>query len=188
MVATLELDEDVLGLVAELSGAPLPGDGPSWEAVTVDGLERGRGAVVQRLHHSLADGVDAVRLWRRLQSDGEPSERAGSAGERSVPPAARDTAALVTSVAAGAARMVLDPLDPAAVTHPPCSWHRCGVPSARSSVPALPASSRRFLPSAPGATNYKPAVVRRPVAMFRRPTHRAWRGRTARPRPRRGRR
>src|SRR5829696_6247798 len=110
MVATLELDEDVLGLVAELSGAPLLGDGPSWEAVTVDGLERGRGAVVERLHHSLADGVDAVRLWRRLQSDGEPSERAGSAGERSVPPAARDTAALVTSVAAaGAARIVLDP-------------------------------------------------------------------------------
>src|SRR5215218_8746220 len=109
MVATLELDEDVLGLVAELSGAPLPGDGPSWEAVTVDGLERGRGAVVQRLHHSLADGVDAVRLWRRLQSDGEPSERGGSAGKRSVPPAARDTAGLVTSVAAGAARMALDP-------------------------------------------------------------------------------
>jgi hypothetical protein len=99
----------VLGLVAELSGDPLPGDGPSWEVVTVEGLDRGRGAVVQRLHHSLADGVDAVRLWRRLLSEGEPSERGGSAGKRSVPPAARDTAGLVTSVAAGAARMALDP-------------------------------------------------------------------------------
>ena len=59
MVATLELDEDVLGLVAELSGDPLPGDGPSSEVVTVDGLERGRGAVVQSMRRAFGAFVGA---------------------------------------------------------------------------------------------------------------------------------
>jgi hypothetical protein len=130
--------EEVLGLVAELSGDPLPGDGPSWEVVTVEGLDRGRGAVVQRLHHSLADGVDAVRLWRRLLSEGEPSERGGSAGERSVPPAARAKAGPITSVAAGVARMALDPRSLATVAGAAWSW-----PPSFASRPSSEASSHR---------------------------------------------
>src|SRR5918994_77845 len=126
MVATLELDEDVLGLVAELSGDPF---GPRLgAALNVTALPMG-----DQLHLGITT-------------------------------------------------------DPPQSPTAPCSWRPCGVPSARSSVPALPASSRRSLPSVRGASNDKPAVVRRPVARFRRPTHRAWRGRTARPRPRRGRR
>jgi diacylglycerol O-acyltransferase / wax synthase len=70
--------DDLLNLVAELSADPLPADRPSWEVVVVDGLDGGAAAVVQRLHHTVADGVDAVRLWRRLLSDEQPSARSGA--------------------------------------------------------------------------------------------------------------
>ena len=45
--------------MAELSGDPLLGDGPSSEVVTVDGLERGRGAVVQSMRRAFGAFVGA---------------------------------------------------------------------------------------------------------------------------------
>jgi diacylglycerol O-acyltransferase len=35
---------------------------PLWEFTIVDGLAEGRGAIVQKVHHSVTDGVGAVRL------------------------------------------------------------------------------------------------------------------------------
>lgn len=84
--------EDLLGLVAGLGADPLPGHGPSWEVVVVDGLDGGGAAVVQRLHHSIADGVDAVRLWRRLLSAGESPRGSADPRVRSAPPVAADGA------------------------------------------------------------------------------------------------
>jgi hypothetical protein len=84
--------EDLLGLVAGLGADPLPGHGPSWEVVVVAGLDGGGAAVVQRLHHSIADGVDAVRLWRRLLSAGESPRGSADPRVRSAPPVAADGA------------------------------------------------------------------------------------------------
>src|ERR671910_755871 len=126
MVATLELDEDVLGLVAELSGDPF---GPRLGAAL--------NVTVLPMGDQLPLGINIA---------------------------------------------------PAAVTHRSvlmASMRRAFGAFVGARTPGEPAS---IPASAPGASSYKPAVVRRPVAMFRRPTHRAWRGRTARPRPRRGRR
>src|SRR5918995_3564272 len=111
MVATLELDEDVLGLVAELSGDPLPGDGPSSEVVTVDGLERGRGAVVQSQTVDTAVSL-VVGMRRRPSLAGVPVEATYPFGPR------LGAALNVTALPMGDQLHLGVNIDPAAVTHP----------------------------------------------------------------------
>ena len=41
---------------------PLRRDKPLWELIFIDGLENGRVAVVEKLHHSMADGIAAAEL------------------------------------------------------------------------------------------------------------------------------
>ena len=51
---------------------------PLWEIHVVDGLKDGRGAVIWRLHHALADGVSGtwlVELFLDSTPDGSPTMR-----------------------------------------------------------------------------------------------------------------
>jgi WS/DGAT/MGAT family acyltransferase len=52
----------LLDLVATLCGPPLDRSRPLWEFTLVEGLEGGRAAMVQRVHHTVTDGEGGLRL------------------------------------------------------------------------------------------------------------------------------
>ena len=56
----------LLDLAASLAAAPIDRARPLWELTVVEGLEGGRAAVLQRLHHSLTDGIGGMKLLRAL--------------------------------------------------------------------------------------------------------------------------
>lgn len=55
-------DRQVLDLAATLCSDAFDRSRPLWQFTIVEGLHGGRGAMVQRLHHTLADGEASVRL------------------------------------------------------------------------------------------------------------------------------
>ena len=66
----------LLDLTATLAAAPIDRARPLWELTVVEGLEGGRTAVLQRLHHTLSDGVGAMKLLRALleRTPGDPPD------------------------------------------------------------------------------------------------------------------
>lgn len=52
----------LLQLATDIASAPFVRDRPLWEFVIVDGLADGRGAMVQKLHHTITDGEGGVRM------------------------------------------------------------------------------------------------------------------------------
>ncbi len=52
----------VLDLAARLSEDPFDRARPLWQFVLIDGLEGGRGAMFQKLHHTITDGEGGIRL------------------------------------------------------------------------------------------------------------------------------
>ncbi|OCB33787.1 diacylglycerol O-acyltransferase [Mycobacterium malmoense] len=56
---------DLLELTSRLHGSLLDRHRPMWEAHLVEGLQDGRYAVYTKYHHSLMDGVSAMRLVQR---------------------------------------------------------------------------------------------------------------------------
>jgi diacylglycerol O-acyltransferase len=64
---------ELLDLVGRLHGNLLDRNRPLWEAHLVEGLEGDRFAVYTKLHHSLLDGVSALRLLQRSLST-DPAE------------------------------------------------------------------------------------------------------------------
>ena len=56
----------LLDLAAQLAAMPLDRARPLWEVTVVEGLTGGRAAVLQRLHHTLTDGVGGMKLLRSL--------------------------------------------------------------------------------------------------------------------------
>ena len=66
---------DLLELASRLHGSLLDRHRPLWEAHLVEGLEDGRYAVYTKFHHSLMDGVSALRLMQRaFTSDPDDDE------------------------------------------------------------------------------------------------------------------
>lgn len=55
-------DADVLNIAAEASVEPFDLSHPLWKFIVIDGLRGGRGAVVQKIHHSVADGEGLILL------------------------------------------------------------------------------------------------------------------------------
>src|ERR1700756_1886873 len=61
---------DLLELTSRLHGSLLDRHRPLWETHLVEGLDDGRYALYTKYHHSLMDGVSALRLMQRaLSSD-----------------------------------------------------------------------------------------------------------------------
>lgn len=66
---------DLLELASRLHGSLLDRHRPMWEAHLVEGLQDGRYAVYTKFHHSLMDGVSALRLMQRaFTSDPDDDE------------------------------------------------------------------------------------------------------------------
>ncbi len=53
---------ELLDLAALLSATPLDRSRPLWEFTLVEGLECGRAALLQRVHHTITDGVGGLKL------------------------------------------------------------------------------------------------------------------------------
>lgn len=66
---------ELLELTSRLHGSLLDRHRPLWESNLVEGLNDGRFAVYTKIHHSLLDGVSAMRMMRRsLSTDPEDHE------------------------------------------------------------------------------------------------------------------
>ena len=76
----------VLDLAAQLAAMPLDRARPLWELTIIEGLAGGRAAVLQRLHHTLTDGVGGMKLLRSLLERAQPSEREHGAPAPPPPP------------------------------------------------------------------------------------------------------
>lgn len=66
-VGTVTLDapggtDELVRCALEFCNEPFDGDRPLWEFLLVDGLADGRGAMLQRFHHTIADGVGMMRM------------------------------------------------------------------------------------------------------------------------------
>jgi diacylglycerol O-acyltransferase len=59
-------EAELQALAARILSGLLPRDRPLWDVHVVYGLENGRGALIWRLHHALADGVSGTELMRVL--------------------------------------------------------------------------------------------------------------------------
>lgn len=77
--------DDLLHLVATLSRQPFDRTRPLWEFVVVEGLADGRGAMVQRLHHTITDGEGGIRLSVQFldfeRAPAPPAEPSGPHGD-----------------------------------------------------------------------------------------------------------
>lgn len=52
----------LLDLAATIANHPFDRTRPLWEFVVIEGLEGGRAAMVQKLHHAIADGEGSIRM------------------------------------------------------------------------------------------------------------------------------
>jgi len=91
---------ELLELCSRLHSTRLAWDRPLWEAHVIEGLRDGRVAMYTKLHHSLVDGVSAMRLLAAIHSS-DPDERDMPApwAKRTRPPkAVSEQAALETNL------------------------------------------------------------------------------------------
>jgi len=65
---------ELLALVSRLHSVVLSRDRPLWETHVIEGLADGRFAIYTKLHHSLVDGISAMKLLQRSLSP-DPDER-----------------------------------------------------------------------------------------------------------------
>jgi hypothetical protein len=54
--------EDLYDLVATFIRAPFDRGRPVWEFIVIEGLEGGRAAMLQRMHHTITDGEGGIKL------------------------------------------------------------------------------------------------------------------------------
>ena len=53
---------DLLDVAATLTSTPLDRSRPLWEFTLIEGLADGRAALLQRVHHTVTDGVGGLKL------------------------------------------------------------------------------------------------------------------------------
>ena len=83
-------EREVLDLAAVISADPFDRARPLWQFVLVEGLEGGRGAMIQKLHHTITDGEGGVRLSTKfldLQRDADAPLDEGQDAPPEPPPA-----------------------------------------------------------------------------------------------------
>lgn len=98
----------VLDMAAPLAMAGFDRSRPLWEFTVVEGLEDGRAALIQKVHHSFTDGVGGIRLaMMLLDAEREPDEAATIAeASRAIPVDAVSPIGMAVDGLAGRAREV----------------------------------------------------------------------------------
>jgi WS/DGAT/MGAT family acyltransferase len=76
--------ESVFELAATLAMGSFDRSRPLWEFTVVEGLEAGRAALIQKLHHAVTDGIAGMLLMDRVY-DREPGRAAPDASSRALP-------------------------------------------------------------------------------------------------------
>jgi WS/DGAT/MGAT family acyltransferase len=79
----------LLDLCGSLAEQPLDRARPLWEFTVIDGLEGGRAALLQKVHHTIADGEGALRLSLALvdfERDPAPAEIPAESAEQAAEP------------------------------------------------------------------------------------------------------
>ncbi len=57
-----DTDRDLYALAAQIAQVPYDRTRPLWEMHVVEGLSGGRGALISKMHHAIADGIGAMRM------------------------------------------------------------------------------------------------------------------------------
>lgn len=149
-------DRDLYDFATRYWQAPFDRTRPLWAFTLVDGLPDGRGAIVQKMHHTITDGVGGVRMseqfidLERTPAGPEPDDDAGGPG--GAPPlnflgTLVDTAAHVARRTAGATRRGVE--ETAGVLAHPDHWAQygaAGVETTRSVVRQAMVSDRAHSP------------------------------------------
>jgi len=78
-------NEQVLDLARELAEDFIPRDRPLWKLFIVNGLEHGRSATINVVHHALSDG-SGMLAYAEVMSDFEPNLVHGEPAVRMFPP------------------------------------------------------------------------------------------------------
>ncbi len=78
-------DQQLSGLMARVMAQRLDRDYPLWEYWLVEGLARGRWAMISKIHHCMVDGVSATDLYRVI-FDTSPEPSPATAEDRAVGP------------------------------------------------------------------------------------------------------
>jgi diacylglycerol O-acyltransferase len=68
----------LLDLASVITAAPFDQTRPLWEFTVIEGLARGRAALIQKMHHTIADGESGVKLsleYMDFERDAPPRER-----------------------------------------------------------------------------------------------------------------
>ena len=86
---------DIAGLMAMTA---FDKDRPLWEFTLVEGMEHGRAAFIQKVHHSVTDGVGGVKLARLLLDDKRNPARGAPATTVPLPLHANGLASLAESL------------------------------------------------------------------------------------------
>lgn len=60
---------ELLELVSKLHASPMDRAKPLWESYLIDGLEDGRVAIYNKVHHALVDGVACMKMLQRSMAD-----------------------------------------------------------------------------------------------------------------------
>ena len=79
-------EDQLLAVCEDLLATPLDLDRPLWEVWMVDGLADGRMAIVDKLHHAMADGLAGVELVTVIFDFAQPPEGPARAWEPAPPP------------------------------------------------------------------------------------------------------
>jgi len=83
---------ELLDLCAQLAESPFDRSRPLWEFTVIDGLEGGRTAMLQKMHHTITDGVGGLKLSLALVDfEPDPQPAAMATGDDDAVGGANDT-------------------------------------------------------------------------------------------------
>ncbi len=150
-------DRDLFDFATRYWQAPFDRTRPLWGFALVEGLPGGRGAIVQKMHHTITDGVGGVRMSEQfIDLERKPEDPTGSGDDehRTAPPrpldffgTVVDTAAHVARRTAGAAQRGVQ--ETAHVLAHPTHWGEvgsAGVETTRSVVRQTMVTDRAHSP------------------------------------------
>src|SRR4029453_18443264 len=148
-------DRELFEAIARIAEVPLRRDRPLWEMWVIEGLARGRFALVAKIHHSAVDGIGGAQLMcGLLDVDRDPLPRRSAEAEPEPEPAPSSA----TLFADAALSLGAQPLRGA--------WQLLRSAGAGARVALAAVSKREFpLPSAPRTRLNGRVTGRRAVAL-----------------------